>query len=154
MNRYLQIGLAFGIIALVFIAGIYIMWPDRIENVDTDIVNDDESAVDIFTFQDCVDASGAIVESLPRLCRYNGKTFFENENDIPPADPGVTTYFTCLDIDAAEDAFCITQYAPVCASVNVECITTPCNPVLETFSNSCEACRTGRINYYSEGACL
>lgn len=38
----------------------------------------------------------------------------------------------------AADA-CTMEYAPVCASVQVQCITTPCNPVKQTFSNSCMA---------------
>lgn len=31
------------------------------------------------------------------------------------------------------------EYAPVCGSIQVQCITTPCNPVKETFSNACVA---------------
>jgi hypothetical protein len=34
---------------------------------------------------------------------------------------------------------CTADYAPVCGSVQVQCITTPCSPVRQTFSNSCMA---------------
>lgn len=48
---------------------------------------------------------------------------------------------------------CIEIYQPVCGYVQVECITTPCNPVPETFSNNCFACSNERVSYYTEGAC-
>lgn len=32
---------------------------------------------------------------------------------------------------------CTKEYAPVCASVQVQCVTTPCDPVEETFGNRC-----------------
>lgn len=48
---------------------------------------------------------------------------------------------------------CTADYNPVCGYVQVECITAPCNPVPETFSNSCAACMNERVEYYTEGAC-
>lgn len=38
---------------------------------------------------------------------------------------------------------CTMEYAPVCGTVQVQCITTPCNPVRETFSNACMAGAAG-----------
>lgn len=52
-----------------------------------------------------------------------------------------------------EADFCIQIYAPVCGKVNVQCITTPCPPVYETFSNACEACKNSLAESYSEGEC-
>jgi hypothetical protein len=49
---------------------------------------------------------------------------------------------------------CIEIYAPVCASVQVECTTTPCDPVPQTFQNSCFACMSDRVDSYIEGECL
>lgn len=49
---------------------------------------------------------------------------------------------------------CIELYAPVCAQVQVECITTPCEPVPQTFSNSCFACANERVTSYVDGACV
>jgi putative cell wall-binding protein len=48
---------------------------------------------------------------------------------------------------------CIEIYQPVCATVNVQCVTTPCDPVKETFENSCKACVNPLVSVYSEGEC-
>ena len=38
-----------------------------------------------------------------------------------------------------EPEICTMEYAPVCGKINVQCITTPCDPVEETFPNRCSA---------------
>jgi len=48
---------------------------------------------------------------------------------------------------------CIEIYQPVCGKVNVQCVTTPCEPVFETFSNSCFACMNSLVESYTEGEC-
>ena len=48
---------------------------------------------------------------------------------------------------------CIELYAPVCASVQIQCITTPCEPIEKTFSNSCFACSEQSVDSYRAGAC-
>ena len=48
---------------------------------------------------------------------------------------------------------CTREYAPVCGLVQVQCFTTPCNPVPETFSNGCSACSAGNVISYTEGQC-
>jgi hypothetical protein len=48
---------------------------------------------------------------------------------------------------------CMSLYAPVCGYVQVECITTPCDPVQETFPNSCVACLNENVLYYMGGEC-
>ena len=48
---------------------------------------------------------------------------------------------------------CIQIYQPVCALVDIVCITTLCNPVEETFSNSCVACSNSSVQSYIEGEC-
>lgn len=53
-----------------------------------------------------------------------------------------------------EPGSCIAVVEPVCAQVQVECVTTPCNPVPQTFGNSCEACANSRVLSYVEGECL
>ncbi|MBT3407329.1 hypothetical protein HOK68_00740 [Candidatus Woesearchaeota archaeon] len=47
---------------------------------------------------------------------------------------------------------CITLYEPVCGKIQVQCITTPCNPVEQTFSNMCEA---NKVNAFDikQGEC-
>ncbi len=48
---------------------------------------------------------------------------------------------------------CTMEYAPVCGLVEVQCITTPCPPIPETFSNGCMACAQGNVISYTEGQC-
>ena len=58
----------------------------------------------------------------------------------------------CLPEQRDVDA-CIEIYQPVCGTVNVQCITTPCDPAKETFSNSCFACMNSLVSTYTEGEC-
>ena len=59
---------------------------------------------------------------------------------------------TCSIEERSAEA-CIEIYDPVCGQVQVECVTTPCNPVKETFSNSCFACMNERVLSYEKGQC-
>ena len=47
---------------------------------------------------------------------------------------------------------CTMEYAPVCASKPIVCITTPCNPIEQTYSNRCIALSNGASVLY-EGQC-
>ncbi len=58
----------------------------------------------------------------------------------------------CLPEQRNVDA-CIEIYQPVCATVNVQCVTTPCDPVQETFANSCKACKNSLVSTYTKGEC-
>jgi hypothetical protein len=58
----------------------------------------------------------------------------------------------CLPEQRNVDA-CIEIYQPVCASVNVQCVTTPCDPVQETYANSCKACMNSLVSSYTKGEC-
>lgn len=49
---------------------------------------------------------------------------------------------------------CIEIYQPVCGLVNVQCVTQPCDPVFETFSNSCFACGNELVESYTIGECI
>lgn len=55
--------------------------------------------------------------------------------------------------DAERNRACTKEYAPVCGLVSVQCVTTPCNPVPETFSNGCSACSQTNVLSYTEGMC-
>lgn len=48
---------------------------------------------------------------------------------------------------------CAQIYAPVCALVQIQCMRAPCDPVRETFSNSCEACKNSLVKSYLPGGC-
>ncbi len=66
-----------------------------------------------------------------------------------PRDLVVTA---CLPEQRDVDA-CIEIYQPVCGTVNVQCVTTPCDPVQKTFENSCKACTNSLVSSYTNGEC-
>lgn len=70
---------------------------------------------------------------------------FEGESD-----PTKGAY--CLASQRNVD-FCTADYSPVCATVQVQCIKAPCDPVQETFSNSCNACKNPLVSSYLLGEC-
>ncbi|HEY4495911.1 MAG TPA: Gmad2 immunoglobulin-like domain-containing protein [Candidatus Paceibacterota bacterium] len=49
--------------------------------------------------------------------------------------------------------FCTADYAPVCAKVEIQCIKAPCDPIKQTFSNACEACKNSLVKSYISGEC-
>jgi len=68
---------------------------------------------------------------------------------VVPLDIAVTE---CLPEQRDVDA-CIEIYQPVCGTVNVQCVTTPCDPAQETFANSCKACTNSLVSSYTNGEC-
>jgi len=66
-----------------------------------------------------------------------------------PLDLAVTE---CMPEQRVVDA-CIEIYQPVCATENVQCVTEPCDPVQETFANSCKACKNSLVSSYTKGEC-
>jgi hypothetical protein len=91
------------------------------------------SSPDVTDFESCVAAGNPIMESFPRQCSANGETFVED-----------------IELD---DKACTREYMPVCGKVQVQCITTPCDPITTTFPNRCEAERAGAFDII-EGACV
>jgi len=49
--------------------------------------------------------------------------------------------------------FCTEEYAPVCAEVQIECVTTPCNALKQTFSNLCFMNNNRQAKFLYKGAC-
>lgn len=70
----------------------------------------------------------------------------------PTEPPFSDKQIECTESEKSADA-CIEIYAPVCGLVEVQCVTTPCPPIPQTFSNSCHACSQGNVSSYSEGEC-
>lgn len=97
----------------------------------------------ISNFDECVAVGNPVMESYPRQCRHGDATFVEDISG---------RIFECTPEQRNVDA-CIEIYQPVCAEVNVQCITSPCYPVKETFSNSCDACRNELVDNYVMGEC-
>ena len=70
--------------------------------------------------------------------------------EVPQEQEEVVAKFTCPEV---RPEICTADYIPVCADVQVQCITTPCDPIPQTFSNACTACSNQNVLSYSEGAC-
>lgn len=83
---------------------------------------------------------------------YVGRSGPHCEFAACPSSNATPKAVTCTAEQKAAEA-CIEIYQPVCASVRVECVTTPCEPVRETFGNSCQACSEERVTEYTEGEC-
>jgi hypothetical protein len=69
------------------------------------------------------------------------------------ACPDAPVVETHICTEAERNRACTREYSPVCGMVSVQCITTPCNPVPETFGNGCSACAQGNVLSYFEGMC-
>lgn len=91
----------------------------------------------------CVDPANVMKEAVETEDRYCSSDF---------EVIGVNTSVSCLPEQRNVD-LCNDIYQPVCATVNVQCITTPCNPVNQTFENSCKACDDSLVSDYIEGEC-
>lgn len=96
----------------------------------------------VANFDECAAAGNPVMESYPRQCRANGKNFVEQINKAVACTPDQRNAQVCAQI-----------YSPVCAKVNIQCIKAPCNPIFETFSNACEACKNSLVENYTLGAC-
>jgi len=65
-------------------------------------------------------------------------------------DEGKLQAYDCTD---PRPEICTKEYMPVCGQVQVQCITTPCEPIKQTFGNKCDACANSLTISYTEGAC-
>jgi hypothetical protein len=105
----------------------------------------------ITTFEECANAGNPIMESYPRQCRADGKTFVEKIK----TPPDVSQEISCPPKTGNErDMACLALYKPVCAKVEVRCVRAPCPPIHQTFGNSCEACDNPLVKTYTEGECV
>ena len=66
--------------------------------------------------------------------------------------PNQSNFIACTDEQKAAE-FCTQQYAPVCGLQEVQCVTTPCDPIPQTYSNICTACATDGVISYAAGEC-
>ncbi len=50
-------------------------------------------------------------------------------------------------------AICTMEYAPVCASIQVQCVKAPCPPIQQTFGNKCQMNANKLANFLHDGEC-
>ena len=110
------------------------------DNMDTGDGVDDDLQGTVSSFEECVAAGNPVMESYPRQCQSGDEVFVE---DINESDASNNT----------GDTVCTMEYAPVCASVQVECSRAPCPPINTTFTNACEAEKADAEILY-EGECI
>ena len=48
---------------------------------------------------------------------------------------------------------CTREYVPVCGEVQIECITTPCEPLKQTFPNACVLGNNKNATFLYKGKC-
>ena len=52
-----------------------------------------------------------------------------------------------------ERHFCTREYRPVCAKMAIRCVTTPCEPKEQTFSNRCVMSNNPHATFLHKGVC-
>ena len=131
------------IFAIVIVIGFAVWWQSK---------KVESPAVKITNFKECAAAGNPIAESYPRQCRHAGQLFVEEvvQPISPPVDIGKE--ILCSAESRMTDV-CATVIDTVCATVEIQCIKAPCNPVKNTFNNSCEACRNSLVKSYIKGEC-
>lgn len=103
-------------------------------------------------FAECPAPSPRSCPADAKLCSDGsavGRTGPNCEFAACPADQSVQK----CSPDSRLAEMCAEIYAPVCAAVQVECVTTPCNPVPETYPNECVACMNSRVLSFQNGEC-
>jgi hypothetical protein len=121
------------------------------DNVQQPAPDQGDAMSNVADFEKCVADGNQILESYPRQCRSKeGITFTEVINNN---DNGTTTEETACQLEQRKAEVCADIYQPVCATVDVRCIKAPCEPIKETFSNICEACKNPLAKSYAKGEC-
>jgi hypothetical protein len=59
----------------------------------------------------------------------------------------------CSSDKPDDGVICTADYSPVCGSKEIQCVTTPCDPVLETYSNRCHLDADVSATYLFDGEC-
>jgi len=122
------------------------------DRVNTEEQKAQKEEVTVTNFDECVDAGNTVMESYPRQCIHKDTTYTEEIDEPVQRNDGDIGRVFCTS--EQRDVFCTQQYEPVCGLVNIECVTTPCNPVEETFSNACTACSNQLVESYIESQCF
>lgn len=91
------------------------------------------------------------------VCGYIGRSVQTYSNACVLKNAGASYLHmgecTSSDESLATLQECPMTYEPVCVSVQVECVTTPCDPVPETYVNRCAADANDRTTWLFDGEC-
>jgi len=112
-------------------------------DMDIDLTNIIEN---IESFDDCVEAGFPVMESYPRQCNANGKTFTEEIKNQE------VQFTECVE----RTDRCTKELHKVCAVADngIRCITEPCQSTdVVDKSNPCMACSDEEVFGYYEGSC-
>jgi hypothetical protein len=111
------------------------------------MLNDADGTYGCFGCSEPGNEPAICIDPIPEM-----KQVIETKERYCSSDFEVIEEIKCLDEQRDVDA-CIEIYQPVCGIVNVQCVTTPCDPIKETFSNSCKACSNSLVSSYVKGEC-
>lgn len=121
--------------------------------IDTTSINFDTQNL---IFYRITEGSGSITLTPQTPKVQNSELIIEIKRDVPDMGTADMAYY-CLayvvdknistitfnvgdkseSIPTAIPTVCTMEYAPVCGLKNVQCVTTPCNPIVQTYSNAC-----------------
>ncbi len=98
----------------------------------------------------------------PHGCKKGACIHAEDQNqtvevskeDLPPLPPKGKLKATDCQPEQRNVGACIEIYQPVCGQVQVQCFAAPCDPIKETYANSCKACNNPNVISYTDGACF
>lgn len=60
--------------------------------------------------------------------------------------------YTCNEF--VPTTMCGKIQGPVCATIAIQCVTTPCDPIQETLESACAACDNGLVTSFTKGVCV
>jgi hypothetical protein len=105
------------------------------------------SSVSVEDVKNYVSRDPAMCAAMRFMCGDEGAPFYD-ENGCGCIAAGSTSDA----LDEVNSGDCSDIFRPVCGKIQVQCITTPCDPVSETFNNACLAEQRGAFDVV-EGGC-
>lgn len=96
----------------------------------------------------CVEDGGKLSIRIDTDGGQYGVCIFDDGNECEE-----WAYFRGECQEPQDKPICTTEDKPVCALVEIQCITTPCDPVLETFENHCLAEEQMSVISFVDGKC-
>lgn len=148
------------VVLCLFVLLVVIIIFTRADIQNTDVVADpgapveqiDPSSMDLDTVPEDPEVVEPVVCTMDAKLCPDGSAVGRTGPNCEFAACPVPESIVCTDEQKQAEA-CTMEYAPVCGLVQIQCITTPCNPIPETFGNACSACAQGNVLSYTQGEC-